>query len=931
MIRFSCAHCARHITVDKKYCGKKGKCPNCGNVVVVPDCSTVIAFNCSNCGHKINVPAAHAGRKGKCPKCGNLLVVPSQPERPARIGKTATAICPACGENVSVPKGTSQEPIACPACGNYIETTPDHETPPPPDPYDDVYEAEQQENDEYEESSAIDRRLIYIISGVAAVIALGLIILVTAILPSIKRPSEKPRDLQAGQIVPHIGRQSQPTVSSTLSAESFGSESPNKPEQQSSVTAESTERESAIQKLLEDAVAKEIHKQQGALVALYLDAGKTRNARARAKYRLYRHPRTAGSIGDNAVPYGVPWTRWERVAEATKREIVIDPGPPYKNFEKVVTLRPGQVTNLGHIILEKVQAEGTASISGTVTNENGAPVEGVRVSSPKRSATTNAKGLYRIDGFGLEAFDLVAEKRGYVSDIAEISIRDMDKRLIKQDFVLSFPRQVKFHYAISTKEQDNFSGPGATSGTAEFLVNRPRFRIPLGQIEDQHFKTFADRVVPQFWLDEGKLTMQSFLPVLYKVLPPSSSGQFAAIKSVGTLDRNSQMCPSIQEGCIVLIDGADASEYTLKMLLEEARPIVPPKKDAAQRMANRPPTQPYRQAISYDDFPPDVQEVLDERIPYLRSNPGAVSMAGRVTLADGAAIHGSKDVMLILRHGIDNHLRVHEGGWFITPIIPHSQHAGPDKRLALRAFGYDPVDASITVSQGEMTYVGFEMQKTPPEKLACIKGTVTDDNGRPLEQASLMLHFAFEYRYQPPVLWAHTGSNGTYSFEGLAGTDYRLFLTKPAYGSESVMITAPQGQTVVKNVKLYRGHKITIDYVYQADGSSSFTAGDLQTGAVTWDVYASIDFSTGQVERNRKDKDLELRQEKGVVKFVISRIRGRKGFYDAGQVSFDSVTEATQTEYTTDPVICQVGHVYVVRTSAEDNYAKFIVKSCERY
>jgi len=37
----------------------------------------VIKFNCTNCGQKINVPEVHAGKKGKCPKCKTIVIVPA--------------------------------------------------------------------------------------------------------------------------------------------------------------------------------------------------------------------------------------------------------------------------------------------------------------------------------------------------------------------------------------------------------------------------------------------------------------------------------------------------------------------------------------------------------------------------------------------------------------------------------------------------------------------------------------------------------------------------------------------------------------------------------------------------------------------------------------------------------------------------------------
>ncbi len=37
---------------------------------------STIRFRCNNCGGKFSVPQTHAGKKGKCPKCKNIIVVP---------------------------------------------------------------------------------------------------------------------------------------------------------------------------------------------------------------------------------------------------------------------------------------------------------------------------------------------------------------------------------------------------------------------------------------------------------------------------------------------------------------------------------------------------------------------------------------------------------------------------------------------------------------------------------------------------------------------------------------------------------------------------------------------------------------------------------------------------------------------------------------
>jgi len=42
----------------------------------VDDADSVIKFRCENCGQKFSVHNNNAGKKGKCPKCKNILVVP---------------------------------------------------------------------------------------------------------------------------------------------------------------------------------------------------------------------------------------------------------------------------------------------------------------------------------------------------------------------------------------------------------------------------------------------------------------------------------------------------------------------------------------------------------------------------------------------------------------------------------------------------------------------------------------------------------------------------------------------------------------------------------------------------------------------------------------------------------------------------------------
>jgi hypothetical protein len=341
-------------------------------------------------------------------------------------------------------------------------------------------------------------------------------------------------------------------------------------------------------------------------------------------------------------------------------------------------------------------------------------------------------------------------------------------------------------------------------------------------------------------------------------------------------------------------------------------------------------------ALNRNDFPKDLQRTLDQRTAELKSK-GGICVAGRVKMSDGAHIRSGEDIMVNLSHGVDEPLWVYDGGWFIMGRALSSDYAGPGKNFVLRAFGYDPIDASIAILQGKITYVKFVMHKTSPEDLASVIGIVVDDMNEPFEGAIVNLSFPFAthgYRgdtgYTYPHMEMTTGSDGQYSFKGLSVSDHSLVASASGYAFHSVGFTPSAGEAATKNLKLYQNRSIVIDYVYQADGSRNFAGGDLKTGTIEWNNGTDgIDFSDGRVKGYdpKSLRDIEMRQDQDTLRFQIFYYNGKQnGFYEAGVVALESVTEAAETGYSTETKPCIVGHTYIVRTY-ENNYAKFIVRS----
>lgn len=341
-----------------------------------------------------------------------------------------------------------------------------------------------------------------------------------------------------------------------------------------------------IQKLLEEAIKEakpslEAKTRPTGGVAMYLDT-KDPDARIPDNEVEYRCYSGGGYSGIRRSPLRKAFVQHESVRATGVVRIQLDPGPPYKIVNRHVTLKPGEFINLGRVMLEKQDYEGTASIIGTVRDSLGEPLSGVRVTANGRESVSDSSGRYFLDGFELEEVSIQAHARGYRGGTARVSIRDMEKREIKQDLAMFLPRKVKLRYVISAKDKSSFVGAGVEEGSIDLTVESLRGELSRYHHKSDSFRKFTADTRLNLRFDKGRLTLDcGMCPVFFQT---SAGGiEFDEVESMGRVDINQQQCPPLTKGKFVLMrgfqdppKGAPAgiprrviSPYCVKVLVED--------------------------------------------------------------------------------------------------------------------------------------------------------------------------------------------------------------------------------------------------------------------------------------------------------------------------------------------------------------------------
>lgn len=228
-------------------------------------------------------------------------------------------------------------------------------------------------------------------------------------------------------------------------------------------------------------------------------------------------------------------------------------------------------------------------------------------------------------------------------------------------------------------------------------------------------------------------------------------------------------------------------------------------------------------------------------------------------------------------------------------------------------------------------------QKTPDASEgvgpAIVHGVITNEAGIPFHRAHVYLSSKTRgggYNGKTPQ--AYSDDQGRYSITTSDPENCSYINVHPpsrsGYEYSVRKLSLKKGDKLQANFGLFASKSVTIEYVYQPNGTRSFKQGTKRGTIVLERPNFGIIFSQGVAHATITPDDLRFEAKDGQWQFKnfhVSSVK-KSGFYDAGAVPLDGVAEAAETGYTNSAKPSIVGHTYVVRR-LEGHYVKFIVKS----
>ena len=252
-----------------------------------------------------------------------------------------------------------------------------------------------------------------------------------------------------------------------------------------------------------------------------------------------------------------------------------------------------------------------------------------------------------------------------------------------------------------------------------------------------------------------------------------------------------------------------------------------------------------------------------------------------------------------------------------------------------------PVMIKLPGMFGKVYFADIKLEQTPEDELVTISGQVwMDDYDRPaVGETAYLCGPGSNFVAVPGGVFMLPGEGGSFrktitDEEGRFSFDKVLPFCSVRVGmGREYQSKADRSHWEQERIfRYYRERDIEIEYVFQPDGSRDFTKGDLEPKTAILkaaDFSHGFRFATGDMSTNGDhQRDIDYRDRYGTIGFH-QVYHGKRGFYDAGEVPFESVTEADANPdvYPRDlqPLPVKLNHVYVVKTLG-GKYAKFVVR-----
>ena len=270
-----------------------------------------------------------------------------------------------------------------------------------------------------------------------------------------------------------------------------------------------------------------------------------------------------------------------------------------------------------------------------------------------------------------------------------------------------------------------------------------------------------------------------------------------------------------------------------------------------------------------------------------------------------------------------------DDGWFVHKLRGYKR-TSDEISLMAGGYRYATTTFTATVPEKQTVFQQVVVNRPSKEEQADIKGVVVDEAGEPIYGALIFLHCDLNCGRSVGITTG-TGGSGQFQFRGLAARGFDIVVETPKHHKDYERIQLKPGTTADVKFTLPKNKKVTMDYVFQGDGNRLFHGPQVKKGTI---VLQRPDFRIMFADGSTKGElaggeDIRLECRDCQLFFRNGINNGKTGFYDAGEVPFDSVKEAAEQGYAINARPCVVGHVYVVRTYDGRHYAKFIVRSIE--